>query len=149
MRDRTEFSRSRGSRGILFLLICVAVLLGIPAGAQKTESKTPGPPKYDLQTETKVKGSIEEVKMPPKGGEKEIVHLMVKVGPDTLDVYLSPKSFLDDMGMDFSKGDEISLTGSKVKVGETDLILAREVVKGNNTFTLRDDKGGPVWNWHR
>jgi predicted PhzF superfamily epimerase YddE/YHI9 len=149
MRDRTEFSRSRGSRGIVFLLICFAVLLAIAARAQKTESKTPGPPKYDLQTETKVKGTIEEVKMPPKGGEKEIVHLMVKVGPDTLDVYLSPKSFLDDMAMDFSKGDEISLTGSKVKVGEADLILAREVVKGNNTFTLRDDKGGPVWNWHR
>lgn len=86
--------------------------------------------------------------MPPKGSEKEVVHLMVKTGSDTLDVYLTPKSFLDDMGMDFSKGDEISLTGSKVKVGDADLILARELVKGNNTFTLRDDKGGPVWNWH-
>jgi hypothetical protein len=47
---------------------------------------------------------------------------------DTADVYLCLKSFLDDMGVSFSKGDEIALTGSKVKQGEADLILAREVV---------------------
>jgi len=89
------------------------------------------------------------VKLPPKGSEKEVAHLLVKTGTDTVDVYLCPKSFLDDMGVSFSKGDEIALTGSKVKQGEADLILAREVVKGNDTFVLRDDKGNPVWSWHR
>jgi len=68
---------------------------------------------------------------------------------ETVDVYLCPKSFLDDLGVSFGKGDEIALTGSKVKQGETDLILAREVVKGNDTLVLRDDKGNPVWSWHR
>jgi hypothetical protein len=29
------------------------------------------------------------------------------------------------------------------------MILAREVVKGNDTLVLRDDKGKPVWNWHK
>jgi hypothetical protein len=53
------------------------------------------------------------------------------------------------MSMAFAKGDEITLTGSKVKQGETELVLAREVMKGNDTFVLRDEKGGPVWNWHR
>ena len=86
------------------------------------------------------------MKLPPKGSEKEIVHLLVKNGAGTIDVYLCPKSFFDDMGMDFSKGDEISLTGSKVKQGEAELLLDREVVKGNNTFVLRDAKGDPVWN---
>jgi predicted PhzF superfamily epimerase YddE/YHI9 len=126
----------------------VTIFLKAPAGAQKTEVKPTGPPKYDLQTETKIKGVVDEVRLPPKGSEKEVVHLLVKTGSDTTDVYLCPKAFMDDMGMDFNKGDEIALTGSKVKVGEADLVLAREVVKGNNTFTLRDGKGGPVWNWH-
>jgi hypothetical protein len=53
---------------------------------------------------------------------------------------------MDDMGMDFSKGDEISLTGSKIKQADSELFLAREIVKGNNTFALRDAKGNPVWN---
>jgi hypothetical protein len=96
-----------------------------------------------------MKSTVEEVKLPPKVSEKEVAHLLVKTGADTVDVYLCPKSFLDDMGVSFSKGDEIALTGSKVKHGEADLILAREVVKGSDTLVLRDDKGNPVWSWRR
>ncbi len=96
-----------------------------------------------------MKGTVEEVKLPPKGSEKEVAHLLVKNGTDTVDVYLCPKSFLQDMGVSFSKGDEIALTGSKVKQGEADLILVREVVKGSDTLVLRDEKGSPVWNWHK
>ena len=51
--------------------------------------------------------------------------------------------------MSFNKGDEISLTGSKVKQGEADLLLAREVVRGNDTVVLRDEKGNPVWSGRR
>jgi hypothetical protein len=105
------------------------------------------PPKYDLHTETKLKGTVEEVRLPPKAND--VVHLMMKNGEDVVDLYFCPKSFMDDMGVAFSKGDEIAFTGSKVKYGGTDLILAREVVKGSDTLVLRDDKGNPVWNWKR
>jgi len=106
-------------------------------------------PKYDLTTETKMKGTVQELKLPEKGSEKEGARMTVKSGADTLDVYLCPKSFLEDMGSTLAKGDEISLTGSKVKQDGADMILAREVVKGNDTLVLRDDKGKPVWNWHK
>jgi hypothetical protein len=129
---------------ILLLSVSLAFLCLTPVLAQKNAK--PNRPKYDLQTEANIKGTIEEVQLPPKGSEKDIVHLLLKNGPDSTDVYLCPKSFMDEMGMDFTKGDEITLTGSKVKEGETDLVLAREVAKGNNTFVLRDAKGGPVWN---
>jgi len=72
--------------------------------------------------------------------------LLLKTGTDTVDVYLCPKSFLDDMGVSFSKGDEVALTGSRIKWGEADLILAREVVKGTDTLVFRDAKGSPVWS---
>jgi len=39
--------------------------------------------------------------------------------------------FLDDMGISFKKGDDIALTGSKVKQDAADIILAREIVKGD------------------
>jgi hypothetical protein len=145
MSCRTQRRRSNRFRETASLFVVLSVVLVAPIGAQKTAKPTS--PKYDLQTETKMKATIEEVKLPPKGSEKEIAHLMVKAGADTLNVYLCPKSFMDDMGMDFGKGDEISLTGSKVKDGDVELILAREVVKGNDSFVLRDAKGDPVWNW--
>jgi hypothetical protein len=129
---------------IVFFAVFLATVCLLPAVAQKNQA--PSPPKYDLHTETKTKVTVEEVNLPPKGREKEVAHLTVKGETDSVDVYLCPKSFLDDMGMSFSKGDEVMLTGSKVKYGEADLVLAREVVKGNDTFLLRDEKGNPVWD---
>ena len=104
-------------------------------------------PKYDTATEAKFKGTIEDLKLPPKGSEKQIAYLTIKSGTDTLEIYLCPKSFIDDMGVIFAKGDEVAFTGSKVKQGDADMILAREVVKGTDTLVLRDQKGNPVWNW--
>ena len=45
-----------------------------------------GLPKYDLHTETKMKGKVEEVEPPPKGSEKEVVHLPMKNGADIVDL---------------------------------------------------------------
>src|SRR5208283_1172488 len=132
------------TRKSIFLAIAILYALLLVAKSQETNQ-----PKYDVNTETKMKGVVEEVKLPPKGSEKEIAYLVVKTGTNLVDVYLCPKSFLDDMGVSFSKGDEIALTGSKIKWGEADLILAREVVKGTDTLVMRDGKGNPVWNWHR
>ena len=132
----------RTSRKSIF--IAIAVVCALPLVAQKAQETNR--PKYDLNTEIKMKGTVEEVKLPSKGSEKEIAYLLVKTGTDTIDVYLCPKSFLDDMGVSFNKGDEIALTGSRIKQGEADLILAREVVKGADTLVLRDAKGNPVWS---
>src|SRR6185369_4239396 len=92
-------------------LLPIAILITLPLTAQKAQ-KISGP-KYDLSTETKVKGTVEEVRLPPKGNEKDVAHLLLKSGSETVDVYLCPKAFLDDMGVSFSKGDEIGLTGSR------------------------------------
>lgn len=126
------------------ILLAIAILCALPLIAQKAQETNQ--PKYDVTTETKIKGTIEEVRLPPKGSEKQIAHLLVKTDTDTVDVYLCPKSFLDDMGISFSKGDEIALTGSRVKQGEASLILAREIVKGTDTLVFRDGKGNPVWS---
>lgn len=137
---RPSESKPSGSYWKPFLpaILCTMALL-----AQKAPETSP--PKYDVHTETKMKGTVEEVQLPPKGSEKEVAHLLVKTGTETADVYLCPKSFLDDMGVSFNKGEEVAVTGSKVKRGEADLVLAREVVKGTDTLVLRDDKGKPVW----
>jgi len=145
MAEVNQSDRSSLSCRILFRTAFLAFLCAAPLLAQKTPE--PSLPKYDLHTESKMKGTVEEVKIPAKGREKEIVHLLLKTETETVDVYLCPQSFLVDMGVSFSKGDGVVLTGSKVKQGEVDLTLAREVVKGNETLVLRDEKGTPVWNW--
>ncbi len=135
-------SRSRRIRCISTVL-AIVFLCALPLIAQKPRETNR--PKYDLSTETKMKGTVEEVKLPPTGSAREITYLLVKAGSDVIDVYLCPRSFLDDMGVTFSKGEEIALTGSRVKQGDAELVLGREVVKGTDTLVLRDDKGNPVW----
>jgi len=126
----------------LLTAFCFLALVLRPALASE-----PSAPKYDFQTETKIKGTVQDVSLPASGHEKDAVHLVLKIGDDAIDVYLCPKSFLDEMGVAFNKGDEIAVTGSKVKNGVTDLVLARQAQKGNDTLILRDDKGNPVWVW--
>jgi len=133
----------------LLLAAFFTILFATAVQSQKTKPDSGRTPKYDPSTEMKTKGIVEDVKLPPKGSEKEIAYLVMKAGAETLDVYLCPKSFLDDMGVSFNKGAEIALIGSKVKENGADLILAGEVVNGNDTVVLRDEKGNPVWNWHR
>ncbi|HEY6769350.1 MAG TPA: hypothetical protein VI386_31795 [Candidatus Sulfotelmatobacter sp.] len=103
-------------------------------------------PKYDVSTESTLKGSIEELKLVPPTGGKAIAYLTMKTGPDSHQVYLCPQSFLDQMGVSFKAGDEIQLTGSKITQTGAELTLAREVVtKSGDTLTLRFKDGKPAW----
>ncbi len=110
-----------------------------------TATLAQAPPKYDASTETRVKGVVQEMKLVPPTGAKSFAYLTLKSGADTIEVLLCPKSFLDDMGASFKPGDEVEVTGSKVKQDGADVTLAREVVKGDDRLTLRFKDGKPAW----
>jgi hypothetical protein len=136
------------SRKMMIPLASLSVLLCvITAPSQVTPRRDSGPPKYDKQTETKTKGIIEETKLFELGARKDFVELIVKSGEDKVSIYVCPKAFQEELGITFSKGEEIAVTGSKVKQEAADIVLAREVVKGTDTLLFRDDKGNPVWDW--
>jgi len=103
------------------------------------------PPKYDPATEAKVKGVVQEIKLVPPSGGKPVAYLVIKSGADSLEVFLCPKKFLDDMGIVFKADEEIEVTGSKVKQDGADLMLAREVLKNGETLTFRFKDGKPAW----
>lgn len=103
-------------------------------------------PKYDPGTETTLKMTVAEMKFVPPSGAKPVAYLVQKSSDkDAAEIFLCPKKFLDDMGIAFRPDDEIQVTGSKVKQEGADLILAREVVKGGETFTFRFQDGKPAW----
>lgn len=104
-----------------------------------------GAPKYDPATESTFKGIVEELKLVPPTGGKPIAYLVMKNGQDKVQVFLCPKKFLDEMGVDFKAEESIQVTGSKVKDEAGELTLAREIVKGGDTLTLRFKDGKPAW----
>ncbi len=120
-------------------------LLRLAIALVATAALAQAPPKYDPATETTVKGTVGELKFVPPSGAKQVGYLTLKSGSDTIEVFLGPKKFLDDMGATFKTGDAVEVKGSKVKVDGNDQILAREVVKGDDTLTLRFADGKPAW----
>ncbi|HEU5450696.1 MAG TPA: hypothetical protein VFU76_01855 [Terriglobales bacterium] len=129
-------SLSRIAAALVFLVCAVP--------AFTAEKPVPGP-KYDLATETVVKGAIIELK--EVEANKGDIHLMVKSGDTVYEVCLCPQKFLNELEIQYKVGDELQVTGSKVKDGEREVLLAREIVRGESTLTLRDKKGNPVWTF--
>jgi hypothetical protein len=89
---------------------------------------------------------VDEINVLAMGTRKDFTELIIKSGDDKLHIYVCPKPFQDEMGISFTKGDEIAITGSKVKQETSDVILVRQLVKGTDTLMFRDDKGNPVWD---
>jgi DNA/RNA endonuclease YhcR with UshA esterase domain len=127
-------------------LVCLAAMFLLAPLVMAQKAGTEGP-KYDVATEVTVKGTVEEIKEVPNPKGQIGIYLMVKSGADTLEVRLCPNSFLKEFEVAFKKGDQLTITGSKVKVDEKDAILAREIEFGNNKIVLRDKQGVPVWTW--
>jgi hypothetical protein len=117
-----------------------------PGLSQKTPPEDSSGPKYELDAEMKTKGVIDEVDLVTLGKRKDFTELIIKNGDDKIHIYVCPKPFEDEMGISFSKGDQITVTGSKVKYEGADVILARELAKGEDTLLFRDAKGIPVWD---
>lgn len=124
-------------------------LLLVAVGVLTCSAFSQAPPKYDPATETTLKGTVEELKLVPPSGPKPIAYLVTKTGPDkekdSVQVFLCPKSFLDELGIAFKPDESIQIIGSKVKRDGVDLILARELVKNGETLTFRFQDGKPAW----
>lgn len=104
-------------------------------------------PRYDPKTEVTVNGTVEDAKeIPSQGKGAAGMHALVKTASGVFDVRLGPAEFWKRHGFELAKGDSIEVTGSKMKSGESEILIAREVKKGDRTVTLRDSSGVPVWS---
>ncbi len=135
--------KSRSLWKALFILAVVGLTLPA-AWAQKVKATGP---KYDAANEVKIKGTVQEIKEVP--GPWEGTHLVVKTASGQVLVHVGPSDFLKEMDMSFKVGDSVEVTGAKAPDTTEEEILAREIVVGNNSMTLRDAKGIPIWaDWN-
>ena len=129
-----------------FALGAVLLLLGgIAVVSQAQTQPRKHAPMYDPATEVTVKGTIEEVKQVTGRHGWGGTHLILKTDAEALDVHVGPSWFLSREKMEFAKGDEIEVVGSKITYQDAPALLAREITKGEQKLTLRDAQGIPVW----
>jgi hypothetical protein len=140
----------------VFVLAVTTILSGSSSvlaqrGGQGDRGMGPGTGmmRYDPATEVTVTGTVEEVKELdcaecPRGTQG--THITLQTSDQSLDVHLGPTSYLADQEFTVGKNDRIEVTGSKIKEEDAEVILARQVKKGDQTVTLRDAQGVPAWS---
>jgi len=112
---------------------------------------------YNPSTETTVKGTIEQVRtafLPGGGASAQAreessgpMYLNLKTDSGTLAVFLGPSWFAESKGFKFAKGDQVEVTGSKLQ--DKDVIVARQVKRGDQTLVVRNAQGIPEWSGGR
>ena len=129
---------------ILKILTLVAVVLVVVLIMGKGPKQRA--PKYNVATEVKVEGVIQEVQQfwcPINGDEG--THLMLKTDTGILEVHVAPRRFLQGNGMSFSKGDQVAIVGSTVTYEGHPAMIARKITRGDQTFAFRQPDGRPLW----
>jgi hypothetical protein len=134
----------------LFIFVGVLIGLGVAsaASAQQGKGRGQGTPRYDSKTETSLQGTVEAVEevVPPGCPTCRGVHLTMKAEAETIEVHLGPSWFLKEKGITVARGDAVGILGSRVTLNEKPVLLARQITKGTDTWTLRDASGRPLWS---
>lgn len=125
--------------------------LGSLGAAQSSLAARQGSRMYDVTTETTITGTVESVEnITGAGGRGRRgmggTHLVVKTENDTVEVHVGPAAYLAEKGITLAKGDTLEILGSRVKVDNENVLIARQIKKGGNTWTLRDASGRPAWS---
>ena len=125
---------------------CRALTLGLILSAPGAAQRMPQH-RYDATKEITVRGAVVAV----NDAECEVcgagagTHVTLRTEIEQLEVLLGPTTYLSKQDFTLAAGDEIEVVGSKVKMGEKEQLLAREVTKGDTKLTLRNKNGRPKW----
>jgi isopentenyl phosphate kinase len=94
-----------------------------------------------------VQGKVADIKTTKgKKGMDEFERLDLKTDHGTMPVVLGPTSYVDKEKVKINKGDDISVTGSRVTMHKKQELVATQIKKGNDTLDLRKSDGTPLWH---
>lgn len=78
-------------------------------------------------------------------GYKSGLHLLIKANEENIDVHLGPVSYIEGQNFNFEPGDVLEIKGEILNDSPMPTMIAIEVKNNNETLTLRDDDGFPMW----
>jgi hypothetical protein len=144
------------------LLCCIATAIMLAVTASTALAAAIGcrefARSFDPATMETVAGDVLKVNdLTPIEGVGAGVCLMLKTEKETLPVHLGPQwvtqwgsHVMERIEGKIVDGDRIQVTGSRVTLEGTTVLVASEVKKGEEILLLRTKKGTPVWSsWNR
>lgn len=101
---------------------------------------------YDVKTVETISGQVTSIdKVYPDKNSSYGVHLTLSTSSGSISIHLGPGWYIEKQDMQIAIDDNITVTGSKVTYDGNQVIIAKEVVKGDMILKLRDDEGYPFW----
>ena len=129
--------------GMVFAVGVISVLLLVFGVSFHQPLNVQGAALYNPANEMQASGSVvstEEFTCPVSESELG-EHLTLKTGDKLLQVHLAPSRILRSQKIKFTPGEQIQVVGAKVRFHGTDGLIAREIVRDNETFIFRDTTG--------
>ena len=81
----------------------------------------------------------------PIKGPSYGLHLRVRTDDGLRAVHIGPGWYMERHNIRFNKKEKVTVVGSQIVFEGEDLIIAQEVVRGDNVLTIRDETGCPMW----
>lgn len=129
----------------LFVATVIALTAPAVTHAEAEGGNKSAKARYDPAKVVTVKGTVlGEQKVDTARGAKA-VRLVLKVGDDQVSVHLGPDSWVDKQSLKFTRGDEITVKGSKFTYENKYGLIAQVITRGDASMVLRDGSGRPAW----
>ncbi len=121
--------------------LSLAVLVCLPA-AGWAQQKRPlrG---YDRANEVAVQGTVVEVRHMTRAGNPYGTYLLLQTESSVLRVHLGSQAWAARKSRRLSPGEPVEVLGAFARYGNSQILLAREVRKGETTLTFRNERGFP------
>jgi hypothetical protein len=126
--------------------ILAAALLGGAVAASPLLAQAPArakAPEYDPKAEVTLKGVVDDLHESEMRGGHLGLHLVLRTEAETVEVHACPVRFMRELEFLIEKGDHVTVLGSRPE--GSDVVVAREIVKGLASLILRDKNGTPIW----
>jgi hypothetical protein len=73
-------------------------------------------------------------------------HVVLKTERGEILVHVAISRFLRDHKFVINPGDRLQVAGAKIRFQDKEGMIAREIIRGDEVFTLRNAAGKPVWS---
>jgi hypothetical protein len=129
--------------------VALPLLLVLSSAATGQAACRNGAHNYDPNSETTIKGTVQEVQQQTRGRGWSGTHLLLRTDSETIDVHVGPASYIAQEQFFFAKGDVVEVIGSRITSAGTGCLIARDITKEGRTLTLRNAQGIPNWSGGR
>ena len=142
---------------VVIIAVCLCMLSVASADAAwmgwKGESeayRVPCQRMYNANSMVSIEGNVEMIEHAtpiwgPVKGQSYAIHLLVRTDKGLQAVHVGPGWYFDRHKISYAQDDHIKVNGSAVVFEGEDLIIAKEITRGTEVLTIRDDTGCPMW----